>query len=120
MIKFIAFLFTIIFFIVSCKKTSLNQGEIAAEEDLMTTTQIDAFIKSQCKDAGHFEWNTASDVMVWSALQHSDNVMAVGYKPETEANIDNRIHLININDAAWKAVKEKAPSNDFGIRAKVG
>jgi len=107
MIKFIAFLFTIIFFIVSCKKTSLNQGEIAAEEDLMTTTQIDAFIKSQCKDAGHFEWNTASDVMVWSALQHSDNVMAVGYKPETEANIDNRIHLININDAAWKAVKEK-------------
>lgn len=106
--KSIAFLFTIIFFIVvSCKKSSLNLEELLTEDELMSTEKIDAFIKDQCRSTGHFEWNTANDVMVWSAVQQSDHVMSVGYKPEWEGNIDDRIHLINIQDEEWKAVKEK-------------
>lgn len=105
--KIIAFLFTIIFFMVSCKKDAVIREQISTEDELMTTGQIDAFIKEQCKNTGHFVWSSASNIMVWSALQHSDNVLSVGYKPEWEGNIDNRIHLINIRDADWKNVKDK-------------
>ncbi|MEP6844610.1 MAG: hypothetical protein ABI861_01340 [Panacibacter sp.] len=46
---------------------------------------------------GSFDWKDATDRMLWSALQNSDKIVSIGYKPSVETNIDDRISTININ-----------------------
>jgi Subtilase family len=94
-------------FIISCKKDLQEQqvDEVKADP-IKSITEINNFIKTKLETTGKFEWSTASDEIIWSALQHSDKIAAVGYKPVNETNIDLRLHNININDAAWVAAKE--------------
>jgi subtilisin family serine protease len=90
---------------VSCKKESLQSGQ--ENEELLSTETIDAFIKKELNDHRVFEWQTASVQMVWSALQHSDNIMAIGYKPAAFTNVEDKMHLIDINDLSWQAARNK-------------
>jgi subtilisin family serine protease len=94
-------------FFTSCKKDVSEQSNAEEKTDqLKTITQINTIIKQQLSTTGKFEWSTASDEIIWSALQQSDNIASVGYKPATENNINDKIHTININDAEWKTAKE--------------
>jgi subtilisin family serine protease len=93
----------------ACKK---NGNTPAAEEaiknpELIPTATINQFVKQQLVLTNKFDWSAASDEMVWSALQQSDNIMSIGYKPASETNVNNKLHLIDINSAAWKAAKEQ-------------
>jgi subtilisin family serine protease len=95
-------------FFISCKKDKDLDGNTASKnEELMTIKQINEFIKQQQQTTGKFEWSTASDVMIWSALQRGDQIASIGYKPAGEADVNNRLHEININDAAWVDAKTK-------------
>jgi subtilisin family serine protease len=94
-------------FFMSCKKDVTDQQKVDEKtEPLKTITQINAIIKQQLNTTGKFEWSTASDEIIWSALQQSDNIASVGYKPAAENNVNDKLHTININDAEWKAAKE--------------
>ena len=99
------FLLTIIFFVSSCKKTVLQPAETTSE-GLISTETIDAFIKKQIESSGTFEWQSASDQMVWSALQQSDNILSIGYKTSAITDVDNNVQNININERVWLDVKE--------------
>jgi subtilisin family serine protease len=104
--KLFAVVITVSFF-TSCKKdVTDHQNAEEKTNQLKTITQINAIIKQQLNTIGKFEWSTASDEIIWSALQQSDNIASVGYKPATENNINDKIHTININDAEWKTAKE--------------
>ncbi len=93
--------------IVSCKKDLKEQQlEEQKVEPIISIADINAFIKQKLEATGKFEWTTASDEMIWSALQHSDKIAAVGYKPVGETDIDSKLHSININDATWTAAKD--------------
>ncbi|MFT3908718.1 MAG: S8/S53 family peptidase [Ferruginibacter sp.] len=95
-------------FLFSCKKTSVTTEEKNNKApELISSTDIDAFIKDQLSQHEEFLWSSASDEMVWSALQQSDNIMSVGYKPANANNIENNIQNININSADWKAARDK-------------
>ncbi len=39
---------------------------------------------------GSFDWKNAGLATIWSALQHSDHILSVGYKPASEGDIDNQ------------------------------
>ena len=69
--------------------------------------EIDQQIFTSLQKVGKFEWSSVSDATVWSALTQSDNVLSIGYKPENEGDINAKIHLIDINETAWKAAREK-------------
>ncbi len=93
---------------ISCKKDKgLEDVSTSANEELMTIKQINEFIKAQQQANGKFEWSTASDVMIWSALQQGDKIASVGYKPLAAVDVNNNLHNININDAAWVYAKSK-------------
>jgi Subtilase family len=68
---------------------------------------IDQQIFASLQKIGKFEWSSVSEATVWSALTQSDKVLSVGYKPENEGDINAKIHLIDINEASWKAAREK-------------
>ncbi len=96
-------------FFIACKKdnTQQQQTEETKTDPLKTIKQINAIINEQLNSTGKFEWSTTTDEVIWSALQQSDNIASVGYKPASENNINNNIQNININDAAWAAAKQQ-------------
>ena len=47
------------------------------------------------------EWSMAGTDMIWSALQQSDQVLSVGYKPEAMPESAIRLHEVDIRSKAW-------------------
>ncbi len=90
----------------SCKKTCLDGKEPAATEKF-SVAQIDAFIKKTMEAEHTFEWRSASDAMVWSALQESDQVLSVGYKPAGMNNASIKVEAVDINSAEWIAARKE-------------
>lgn len=90
----------------ACKKTSFNT-EDSTSVDKLSSSQIDAFIKKTIQSEQKFEWSKADDQMVWSALQESDKIMAVGYKPAGVSLASIKLEDININAPEWKAARQQ-------------
>src|SRR4051812_152311 len=90
---------------LSCKKTEIND-EVTSPVKI-SSADIDAFIRQQLSAGHKFEWKAASDQMVWSALEESDNILSIGYKPASMKDIESRLHTINIQDAEWINAKNK-------------
>ena len=90
----------------SCKKTSITADQ-QYNAELIPTEKIDAFIKTQIDQNNQFQWNTASVDMVWSALQQSDNIMSVGYKPCNMQGSEINLQGIDINSTGWKEARDQ-------------
>ncbi|MEP7318640.1 MAG: S8/S53 family peptidase [Panacibacter sp.] len=111
--KKVSTFFAVSIILFSCSKDMNEQqsSSTSSAEDQqqqpVTTQQINQFIQDQYAQKGSFDWKDASDEMIWGALQNSDKIISVGYKPVTEKSIENRLHTININDAGWKAAKQQ-------------
>ncbi|MEP7165884.1 MAG: S8/S53 family peptidase [Ferruginibacter sp.] len=92
--------------IVSCNKSNPGAEEQPGPEKF-SSQQIDAFIKETIAVEHKFEWRSASDQMVWSALQESDNILSVGYKPADMSSASLKLDAININDEKWLSAKKE-------------
>lgn len=91
--------------VVSCKKTIEKNVEEVQGPELFSESKMDIEIRSQVRQTGEFNWNNQSISFVWSALLKSDEILSVGYKPAGERNVEDRLHLIDINSAEWVAAK---------------
>jgi subtilisin family serine protease len=107
--KKLGYLFLLSLVFASCKKDTLNNDDIntVADDALLSIKQINAAIKTELQNTGKFEWHKASEIMIWSALNQSDNIASVGYMPLNEADVNNRLHTININENNWQSAKQK-------------
>jgi subtilisin family serine protease len=66
----------------ACQK-SLHTTPLSVDSGpLMPIDSINNFIAEQIKQKGEFDWKTASDRMLWSALEHSDHAVSLGYRVE--------------------------------------
>ncbi len=103
--KLLTFL-TATIFLAGCKKMT-TETNVIDNPETKPVSAINTHIRQTLEQQGQFNWNLAPADMVWSAVIQSDNILSVGYKPANEANVDDRLHNININDAAWKNAKEQ-------------
>jgi subtilisin family serine protease len=91
---------------VSCQK-----AKIAVEEQpeivKYSSQQIDGYIRQTIAVEHKFEWSSVNDDMLWSALQESDHILSIGYKPADVKNEEIRLEMINLNDPKWKAAKNE-------------
>ncbi|HVI44821.1 MAG TPA: S8 family serine peptidase [Chitinophaga sp.] len=78
-----------------------NPGTIVPKE------KIDAFIGEQLKKDQKFEWKSADDITLWSALVHSDGILSVGYQPAGFTDFDNKIGNIDVAQGDWKSAREQ-------------
>lgn len=60
--------------------------ELAGEA--LSTAQLDEQIWAQLHRTGSYDWRQATDHVVWSALQRSDQVLSVGYAPAGRGRVD--------------------------------
>ncbi len=94
----------LVFIISSCKKSSpLKESNYFSEP--IPREKIDALIKESLKKKQTFDWSFADAQIVWSALQHSDRILSLGYKPANEINVESRISEIDIHQNEWVASK---------------
>jgi subtilisin family serine protease len=92
----------------ACKKVSTGSWPVPIDNPaLVPSTAINSFIKAQVEATGQFEWSSASDEMIWSALQQSDHILSIGYKPAGETGIDERLAAINIHTPHWVTAKKE-------------
>lgn len=106
--KSLAALAVIVVLLNACKKADTQTAPVNIDNPpVLSSAAINSFIKEQIEASGKFEWSTASDEMIWSALQQSDNILSVGYKPLNETSIDDRLAEIDIDALQWKNAKNE-------------
>ncbi len=98
------------FFWSACTKQDVKQ-EVAITKSEVTAklsqSELDQIIFDELQHTGSFDWNNMPIHVLWNAMQLSnDFTLSVGYRPEWESGIENKMHLININENSWKSVKE--------------
>lgn len=75
----------LVVFLIACDKNDLENGSISDAEttptaNLLTRDEINKKIFSTIEETGDFNWNNASDEMIFSALSYCNNILTVGYK----------------------------------------
>ncbi|MEO5890773.1 MAG: S8/S53 family peptidase [Ferruginibacter sp.] len=93
----------------ACKKTA-SEKITPANPSVISSAKIDDFIREEIRTKQNFEWATASDEMVWSALQQSDKILSVGYRPANENKVEDRLAEIDIRSNNWKAARQQVLS----------
>lgn len=93
------------FLLFSCKKMGEETGEPEQQPTLVRAEKIDEKIRNSISTQGSFEWSGESAEILWSALQHRDNLLSVGYKPASAGNVDELLHTIDFTSAEWEAAK---------------
>ncbi|GAB3825663.1 S8 family peptidase [Hymenobacter jeollabukensis] len=63
------------------KELSQLQPEPELAGEALTAAQLDEQIWTRVRQSGSYDWRQATDHVVWSALQRSDQVLSVGYAP---------------------------------------
>lgn len=100
-----ALLATLLF--ASCRKNLQQEVPVQNLQQPISQQKLDEAIKEKVLNTGHFNWSSATDEMIWSALQYGDDVLSVGYKPADAPNdLSSTIHKIDIKNASWADVKE--------------
>lgn len=96
----------LLLFVMSCTKTPAPRKQVQ-DPSLIPAATIDAFIRQQLQEQSVFSWSAASDEMIWSALQQSDQVLSVGYRPAGETGVEERLASIQINDTKWLKARQQ-------------
>lgn len=96
-------LFAIALIINGCARQ--DDAVTPPQYDALSRKEMDAFILE--KGINTFRWSMATDEMLMSALQQTDKVAAIGYRPSNESNVEDRLADINIADAQWRAARDK-------------
>lgn len=89
------------------KEKNTTSASIDLQEEKMSRQEINNIIMDKFTQTGSFDWKDATDKMLWSALQQSDKIISIGYKPVSEINIDAKMASINIDEAQWKDAKKQ-------------
>ncbi len=91
----------------SCQKNKASDGQSQNPQTPISQQKLDQSIKEQVLSTGMYNWNTATDEMIWSALQYGDDVLSVGFKPtDVPLDLSATIHKIDIKNGAWASTKQ--------------
>jgi len=80
-----ALCFVFIIVAISCSKEAPIEESIididAAidQREPLTIEEINQQIEIELQETGDFNWNDASELLLWSALQHNEGVLTIGY-----------------------------------------
>ncbi len=92
----------------SCQDQTETTPQAGSASVPYNRAALDQEIWTQVRKTGSFDWNQARTEVVWSALQQSDHVLSVGYKPmHIGSDLSATIHTIDIEQAAWKEARQQ-------------
>ncbi|OON70032.1 S8 family peptidase [Hymenobacter sp. CRA2] len=89
------------------QEEQLVRPEPAAAGEALSTAELDAQIWARVQQSGSYDWRQATDHVVWSALQRSDQVLSVGYAPAGHCNPNETLPASAADDAAYAQAREQ-------------
>ena len=103
---------TVIFFVLllvgACSKEQNLEAPALSTGEPLTKKEINAIVEESLHRTDDvFRWGDANLHLLWSAAMRSDSVFALGYKPAGEGDIKERMHLLDLKEARWMAVREQ-------------
>ena len=90
------------------------------EVQLIPKDQIDDLIITSLESNDEFNWRNVSTQVLWSALQHSDGILTVGYQPAGEGDISSRMASIDVRTKAWVQARERLQNEIIVTLNKTG
>lgn len=100
-------LLTVSLLLWGCSKDLLTTNEQINPNEPLSKKEINDFVRQKLESEDRFNWEMADLHMLWSAAMLSDSVFSIGYKPLNEGDLSKKMHLINVNEEKWVAVKSK-------------
>ena len=98
---------TLVIGLYACEKTEDQIAPTQPEPKvLLTPAEMDRSIVGALEANNEFNWTMVNDQVIWSVLNHGDQIMSIGYQPEGFADIDTRMHEIDLNESAWVDARE--------------
>ncbi|MFM1931924.1 MAG: hypothetical protein RL226_1227, partial [Bacteroidota bacterium] len=105
--------------IASCKKESTESlPQVEYKIDLSLQSEMprtpaaplnDATLENtflqRLQERGVIRWQESSDLELWSAVVQSDSLVVVGYQPAGYSDIEQSMHLVDVTQGEWLAVK---------------
>ncbi|MFT4683092.1 MAG: hypothetical protein ACJAU0_002238 [Flavobacteriales bacterium] len=71
----------------------------------LSKAEINQEAQRQLEAQGVVKWGQMSDHLLWSAAVQSDSLVSIGYQIEGMTGMEQQIHLIDVNEGAWKSVR---------------
>lgn len=93
-------------FLLGCSKENINDFKQETAK-IPTRAEVNAVIQNHLETGEVYRWDNASSEILAGALIHSDSVAFVGFKPASETNVKDKIHLIDVREASWKNARQK-------------
>ncbi|MBX2871608.1 MAG: S8 family serine peptidase [Saprospiraceae bacterium] len=99
---------TVMLGLAGCSKEAFVEQDAAQSQEPLTKVELNAIIKNEIETKNDvFHWQDQSDQVLWSAAVQSDSIMSIGYQPAGYTQIEEKIHLIDINESEWANIKNK-------------
>ena len=86
-----------------CAKEALTPTDTTT---LLPSSEINRQLYAALERQGTYHWAQADDALLWSAAMRSDSVLAIGYQPAGFADIETRMHQLDLGATDWLAAKE--------------
>jgi serine protease len=93
----------------ACNNESLQLDTVTpqvSDGKMLSRREINSKIEEKLASEQKFAWSMVDATTVWSANVLSDSIMCIGYQPAKEKNINRRMHQIDIQEPAWRKVRE--------------
>lgn len=100
------------FAIASCSREDVyfdktTTDELAYQQEPMTLKEVNDQITQLLEQQGSFNWKDASDILLYSAAVHGNNLLTVGYgKPGESFSITKSTQLLNVKDEIIKTARD--------------
>jgi hypothetical protein len=105
MLKAIRPLILCLIVIGACQKSDIQFEPPNVQKQVLSKKEINDITLKLLSDHNQFKWSMVSDQLLWSAGMQSDSIFALGYQPEGFKNIEENIHLIDIDSEQWLTAK---------------
>lgn len=99
---------TVLLGLAACSKEAIVEQSPAQSQEPLTKVELNAIIKNEIETKNTvFHWQDQSDQVLWSAAVQSDSIMSIGYQPIGYTQIEDKIHLVNVDEPEWANIKNK-------------
>jgi hypothetical protein len=105
--RFLILVIVITLFNLGCHKDQAVKSITVTGTELTNQEVYDHINSEMQRTNKTFDWDQASDEIVYAAGIHSDGVFSIGYQPKDFKDIKDKIHLIDLEDEEWVDAREK-------------
>lgn len=100
------------FFACNDEVLAPTETTTAEAQTPLTRTELNQLVENHLHTTNTvYDWNDASENVVWSALTLSEHHASLGYQPAGYQNINETIHEIDVNAGAWKTTRDELVSD---------